>query len=174
MIDTIPDAWIAMAKKYNGIIAGGCLRDLLLQRPIKDVDIFVAGLMQENVKYADGFAVDDVFDAEGTQYQIICHRFGSIEGIIENFDIGLCKLWCEPAPPAPQFNPYVVRLHPDFVRDMVNKTITALRDNGTNHAEHLRRVMQKYPDYRLVPLTNIFDDPFAIDYSAITRAICGS
>ncbi len=46
----LPIQWQKVADREGGLLVGGCLRDTLLGRPVKDVDIFVPGLTRRSAK----------------------------------------------------------------------------------------------------------------------------
>lgn len=65
----VPHEWLTVARANGGVLAGGCLRDLVCGRmPPKDVDIFVPGYKQEGgeKEYADGFKVANVIEGDVT------------------------------------------------------------------------------------------------------------
>lgn len=146
----VPLKWLDMARKHNGIIAGGCLRDLVLGgQPPKDIDIFLmyqtlTEAFQASEEYADGFRVLKTIE-DGESYDLIEHRFTKAEEIMEYFDLGICKLYCDPADGE-------IRFHEDFLADVQNKTITIVRPGNVGHADHLVRVCNRYPDYRVISL----------------------
>lgn len=149
----IPQKWLDVARKHKGIIAGGCLRDLVLgNMPPKDVDIWVEGLVQADVppeateEYIAGmFTVANVTQ-DGITYQIIRHNKGTMRQLVDGFDIGLCKLGYDPD--LWFANPWYI--HQDFVEDAVNHTLTIYRDDTPLHEKHLASVSAKYPDYKII------------------------
>lgn len=146
MLPEIPTVWLEQAAKYLGaIIAGGCLRDLLLNKPINDIDIFLPGLTAEEVEgvdeYAMGFMVTDVIN-KGVKYQIIKHRFQDIHDVLEHFDTGICKV----------AYPGYWLLTDDFQKDVKNKTITVYLKNW-RHKPHLDKLKEKFPDYTILDET---------------------
>lgn len=144
----IPNQWIDMARRHHGIIAGGCLRDTILGKPMKDVDIFVEGLIQaeDANAYMNGYKVENLTYG-GFDYQICKHRFGS--DFMSTFDLGICKVSYDPV------EGYV--FSQDFVQDIAKRTITVLRTDMPNHEEHLARVVAKYPDFTIVTKMGLFD-----------------
>lgn len=122
-----PLEWRLRARVYRGVIAGGCLRDLYLGRPIKDVDIFVA-------------APDMRARKEGI-FEIIDKPFRDANDLIESFDIGLCQIAYDLEAG------YITS--PTFWRDVEDKTLTVF----SKHLKHLGRLAEKYPDYRIIDRT---------------------
>lgn len=142
-------------------IAGGYLRDTLLGKPIKDIDVFLYASEQniELMQCKSDFVKTSV-EAYNSQ---MFHLTGNITGTrlnlifpkypwhkhFETFDIGLCKICYD-------VKQNILKQSPEFRRDVDNKTITLL-PNPRPCQEHVDRVMRKYPDYRVI---NYVDIPF--------------
>lgn len=70
MLDKVPQDWRRLVKAFQAgganeaVMAGGCLRDLFNERPVKDVDIFLRsrGSQKKNKKF-----LKEVFEAAGFQ-----------------------------------------------------------------------------------------------------------
>ena len=141
----VPPHWILNAKINGGVLAGGCLRDLVCGRmPPKDVDVFVPGHKEADgeKEYADGFKVTNVVEGAVT-YQYIKHRFSDIDEMLDHFDVGLCQI-------AYDADSKMFKCTAAFFEDFVNRTLTVLRNNGEQHEKHLASVRSRYPDYRVV------------------------
>lgn len=155
----VPYPWVMMALRRGGIIAGGALRDLILNRmPPKDVDIFVPGLHEGECSedfeaYANGYFTVNNIDLQGTRYQVIKHRFGDGKwAALDRFDIGLCKVaYC----PIEGWH-----FTSDFVKDMANRTITELNVDHFNHEGHMESVKARYPDFTVVPYKSALDEVY--------------
>lgn len=145
----IPPLWLEQAKRWpDGVIAGGCLRDLILNKPVNDVDIFVPGLTAEESEgvdeYAMGFVVINTLE-NGIKFQIIKHRFQDIFDVLDHFDTGICKV----------AYPGYWLLTADFQKDVNNKTITVYRENW-RHEPHLEKLKAKFPDFKIENETHLF------------------
>lgn len=141
-------------------IAGGFLRDTILGKPIKDIDVYV-GYNEEVKRLAEnsirqGILIDNL---DKSYDKDLFHYAGQIKGTRINFlvpiddlhkhfatfDIGLCKVYYD----IKEDNLVVTD---DFKRDVENKTITLMTKKNTdillpNEQDHLHRVRVKYPDY---------------------------
>ncbi len=155
----IPVEWDRVARRFGGLLVGGCLRDTLFGRPVKDVDIFVPGLTaaecKEESEYHDGNRLVREFSEGGWDYQIVKHRYSDDPfEVLDSFDIGLCRI---------AYRNGLLLLHPDFIGDMQNKRLT-VRRKTRSYEKHLARLAEKYPDYEVVDLSD--DDSF---YSALEK-----
>jgi hypothetical protein len=119
-----PLDWRLRARLAGGILAGGCLRDMLLGRPIKDIDIFVPS---KGAFYAENAG----------HYQIIHKDFNGPLDLLNGFDLGLCQI---------AFDGRVFIRTPAFLEDVMNKTITVF----SVQQEHLTRVHAKYSDFTVI------------------------
>lgn len=136
----VPHEWCHVARRHNGVIAGGCLRDLILGRPIGDVDIFKGGLLEGDERYVEGMH-RHILKEKGVTYDIVTHRWGRYE-FLDQFDVGLCKVAYDPRKDQWIYTD-------DFVHDLANRTLTIV--NGSQlTTRHLAKVQAKYPDFKLV------------------------
>ncbi|MBI1214403.1 MAG: hypothetical protein GC185_01130 [Alphaproteobacteria bacterium] len=211
-VESIPAEWrkvlfeIQSQSASEAVIAGGALRDLFNDRPVKDVDIFLktrgserknrkflksvfnaAGLkVQEQVTHNGGYSIKrNAFPDPGTQkfkvvsgsgygrmesetraeswkviagpekteYNVVfmSEEFaarvnppgskgpGTMKGIIEAFDFGLCQIATDGESIAET---------PLYKKDVAEKTITLDKGNSSSK-EHLQRIVKKYPDWKL-------------------------
>lgn len=156
---TVEEAnFLSRCKQNTHYIAGGYLRDSLLGRPIKDIDLFVDVSKRSSVQVErsltrliaqpwytpfDGEYDSSMFHTVGTvkdtRINLIIPKT-SFEEHFETFDLGLCKIY---------YNVVEDKLvqHEDFIRDVDNKTLTRLKPINDLCFSHLARVESKYPDY---------------------------
>lgn len=143
----------------NVMVVGGAARDLLLDKPVKDIDFSVscgmhatgevlvalskAGFIRDHhSSYANEFAV---FSASGGKVQAIVNRErDSLSFIHKTFDIGLCMVALD--------NEGRFITSKQFRNDRDNGWLTLyMRDSLTRNQagravqEHLPRLMKKYP-----------------------------
>lgn len=80
-------------------------------------------------------------------YQLVFTKDDPIQHIEKNFDIGLCKAYCDGNK---------IRYTPDFLRDVKNKTMTIVGENMSEEqvqyavTMHAERLMWKYLNFRVV------------------------
>jgi len=150
--------FLSRCEKNMYYIAGGYLRDSLLGKPIKDIDLFVdlstryaaqasktleRLVMQPWYVPSAGDYDSSMFHTVGTikdtRINLIIPKT-SFEEHFETFDLGLCKIY---------YNVVEDKLvqHEDFIRDVDNKTLTRLKPINDLCLSHLARVESKYPDY---------------------------
>lgn len=137
-------------------IAGGFLRDTLLGKPIKDVDVFVNTSTNFPTFCLEGMSPssDEVysesemccFKVVGTRLNIIqlLNGVGVKEYIDKKFDLGLCQIGI----PLVGQSQYTLYTTPAFEEDCKNKTLTVI--NGASPSEHISRVANKYHDHTLI------------------------
>lgn len=153
-----------IAQDHPVYIAGGFLRDSLLGRPVKDIDVYI--LLGENAElkrfahkptvYKKMTSVTyegDPSNCIRNVYQCTSAGFDRINIItmgpyvnfsefIENsFDIGLCKIYYD-------VGAGTLHTTPEFEKDVRNKTLTVSHYSPEN--DHLRRILAKYPKYTVV------------------------
>lgn len=157
----------------NVALAGGAVRDLLLNRPIKDYDfVIVVNEEKKNFKesldklfadfgkllgvyiyYAggDGYGEEDKqsvykFEYLGEEVNLLCYNQPEhISAVIaKNFDIGLCMCY---------YNDKLgFMVHAEFIENFKTKQLTGYRThfggaNAVNGTNHLKRVNKKYPEF---------------------------
>lgn len=134
----LPEQWPA-----DTCIVGGFYRDIATGRTFKDVDVFIPG---------DGDPADDDIEYEIGRNEII-HQDGfeinviwmpgahTLESLLDRLDIGICQIG------AYLNSPTEVYVTDTFLRDTLNDTLTVTRPSRWNHID---RVMQKFPDHRLI------------------------
>lgn len=155
------------------VIGGGAIRDSLLNRPIKDVDVFLRAkdhnytLDSELTKrircspqtLAYGRpdmhgAWDFLQQIEGFPVQLILADFDNLEDLAHTFDIGLSRA---------TYDGERVYVSPEFTQDVQDKAFRIRRaDNQYELERSLKRVqkhLEKYPEFTLDPA-----------YGIITRA----
>lgn len=103
-------------------------------------------------------AVWDIWKAE-INFQVIMTKVPPIEHMEQNFNIGLCKVYCDGTK---------VRFTGDFMKDAHNKTFTICAKNMTQ-AEynstidiHIPRLRSKYPNHKVIHTSDTikFTHPF--------------
>lgn len=141
-------------------IAGGYLRDTLLGKPIKDIDLYVyfhtEADRQQFLKLSS-FQVNSNSDyEEGDLYFTGTWKNTRINVIapknewrvhFNTFDIGLCKVYYNLRTDT------LVRSY-DFNRDVEGRTLTLLC-SGDMYSEHTRRLVDKYPEYTVRDHTGV-------------------
>lgn len=119
-------------ENHNGYIAGGCFKNLFLDQPIKDVDIFFNDVTdyEEAVEYYEGDAeyvkvVDhDRFttfkcNVTGLYIQLIKSFTGEPEDVVGNFDFTITKAYyCKN-----ELGEYEFYCHERFFEHLVNRKL---------------------------------------------------
>lgn len=148
------------------IVGGGFLRDAILQRPIKDVDIFLRGYdhgyclssspLVKAVRCSPQTAAygrKDMYGAwdflhplEGYQVQLILTDFNSLEDLAHTFDLGISRVTYDGK-----------RLYTslDFLEDAEDKKFRIRRADNFYELQRtyrrIERLWEKYPDFTLDP-----------------------
>lgn len=177
----ISDSWsqylTKIQEKFPGaVIAGGCLRDLKLGFPIKDIDIFIPNgddskfreyvqidqneiITKESINYG-GMSNEDVqyvfstsvkiksleTDLVGIPVEFIFVNLKEGEKIKDRFDFGICHI---------EYNGAEILFDKHFLLDEMFKTVTLVRcDNEAQYGRSLRRWNEnfqfKFKDWKLV------------------------
>lgn len=162
----MPPIWADVLRKVQSvfptaIIAGGALRDLDHDRPIKDVDIFVPGpalreiltLFPDAVTTIPGddkasrlargafepvFYANHVTTIDGWRFEISVTD-KPLHLWFDYCDIGLCKII---------YNGVSVEKHEDYIRDSAGGNVTVYGDIEFCR-KHVERIMTKYPNFTL-------------------------
>ena len=144
------------------VIGGGALRDSILGRPIKDVDVFIRAqdystLDSELTRrinppiMARMYGRPDMHGAwnfiqniEGYEVQVILADFENKEDLAHTFDIGLSRV---------TYDGEFLYVSDEFLQDAADKKFRIRRaDNQYELERSLRRVerhMEKYPEFSL-------------------------
>tara|TARA_R110002020_G_scaffold2385_4_gene11061 strand:- start:47 stop:598 length:552 start_codon:yes stop_codon:yes gene_type:complete len=134
------------ARKFT--IAGGCLRDDLLGRPVKDIDIFIHGFSTDPVPEGceDAgernaylmFAKTVYVGSEEINLIFLRGEWCALD-VAARCDIGICQVaWTKGTG----------LVYTDaFVKDVVFKTLTVTRNTSLDHVE---RVERKFYDFESV------------------------
>jgi len=136
-------------------IGGGYLRDSLLGRAVKDIDVYLylTGGWERNESMIIDLVKQGKITQLGTPYDSsMFHFIGESKGgrinmifpkipmasVVASYDINLCKVF---------YNVKTDTLYQrsGFLKDAKNKTITV--NSLYHHSGHLKRVMEKYPEY---------------------------
>jgi hypothetical protein len=176
VVPRLPEDWLAILRTVqihfaDAVIGGGALRDLLLKKPVKDIDIFVGWSSgdieslerrirsklpwsmlpcQSSLKNYDlNFTgVVQVWNGEpsrlsGKRLQIIAlDEPVTVDVVINRCDFGICRI----AHDGERFY-----LHEDFVRDAVDQTFTLRRCSDVSaHSNRWWQFEQRFPGWRLV------------------------
>ena len=132
----IPGWWINTLREVqeqyaSAILAGGCLRDLILERPVKDLDIIVG--VGRDIVLSDCIDIAEPRSASAGSTLVSQAIFTGRElpiNIIyinpqvppieraDNNDFGFCRI---------AFDGQELRLHDDFIHDMEHEQITLRR-----------------------------------------------
>jgi hypothetical protein len=173
MIKAIPQEWLDVLKEVHAVfpsavIAGGALRDLMHERPIKDVDIFIpvhkdyVGALDNAFEAIwDLFAGEDCTLDPDSQYGV--HKPEEADrdlyaifklnrrykydlilctpdaARIDTFDINICQITCDGKH---------VKMTGAFAHGFLTKTLKVMNVNRTDrNAARMERIALKYPDY---------------------------
>jgi len=150
--------------RENTWVAGGLLRDYILDRKPKDVDIYTTNPELESILSKGSTRGASSFKPRGKEYaytmngikQVYSVEFPELIADIivlapgvgdferwmrSNFDADICKVWWDGSQ---------LHLTEEFERDVRNKTITYHPEAPSNN-DHIERIMKKYPDFRPNP-----------------------
>lgn len=158
----------------SAIMAGGCLRDLAMGRPVKDYDVFISKSDQGNHfvrKLSNSFKgshytvrsenwyykIPGVYEVRKVQlhhkqsgtymkFDLVFVDGKPIDFFHKEFDFGICKAY---------YNGERTIYTSDFIKDATNKTVTLmgpLRYESVRYSlsKHLPRFLHKYPEFRPV------------------------
>lgn len=126
-------------------IVGGFYRDLLTNRPWRDVDVFIPGDIPvgegaEELEY--DLSKNDEFEYDGIKVNIITLQGRhTLESLLLRCDVGICQVG------AYLDRPNEVYATQEFVDDLANKTLTVTRRTRWNHLE---RVQAKFPEHATI------------------------
>ena len=170
-VSFIQELWKKLTRngQIKAIFAGGCLRDTLLERPVKDYDLFIeyddwynamVVLSQEfpgniGLKHCTNEAMGAYGSGEARiaevdsrlllgDYIVDFIRLPEnypLDKVVEEFDTGISKVSFDGK----------LRITPEFYKDVAEKTITVYRVNGTGDrlVNRLSRLEEKYPEFRV-------------------------
>lgn len=147
------------------VIGGGAIRDSILGRPIKDVDVFLRAkdhnysldseltkrirCSPQTLAYgrADMHGAWDFLQhIEGYPAQLILADFENLEDLAHTFDIGLSRV---------TYDGERIYVSPEFTQDVHDKAFRIRRADNPHELERsLRRVqrhLEKYPEFSLDP-----------------------
>lgn len=147
------------------VIGGGALRDSILSRPIKDVDVFIRAQdyatldssltrhIRPPIIVEHGYGRDDMYGAwdliqhiEGYEVQLILADFNNLRDLAHTFDIGLSRV---------TYDGTELYVTPEFQADVIDKAFRIRRAESQYELDRsLRRVerhRQKYPEFVLDP-----------------------
>lgn len=151
------------------VIGGGAVRDALLDRPIKDIDVFVPagsilpeGLTPRSVfpDYREvGEGMIAYLEVRSLEHIVSLGMCGALEiQVIEydpafklhdTFDIGLCRVSYGPhADIERALNLNSLRVSEEFLKDAREKTLTVISPNGAERTKkRIERLRLKYPEF---------------------------
>lgn len=150
--------------RNNTLVAGGCIRDYLNHRPIKDIDILLpsdvalAGVQFDSAGITDmkcevekdylGENSNPNLECvlkckfEGYDIDILCVKDISLEQYIhDTFDYGICKVWFDPK------QDKIIRT-PAYERDVRNRTLTLCIEGNKDQGKHYQKLKAKYQGWR--------------------------
>jgi hypothetical protein len=163
---------VANRHHMYAFIAGGYIRDTLLHKPVKDIDVFMipAEHLHFEASTAEQLAADEdmVVTSESSELSEaslndhICLTTGIVKGnirypynfvfldtyvtpdaILNTFDFGICQIGID--------ENMEVLAFPEFWKDVLNKTVTLLRYRSEERKEYrVGKMMDKFFDYKLV------------------------
>lgn len=173
----------------SAIIAGGAVRDRIGGKLVKDIDIFISesewvkaglhykapsdwtclgkgALAQSASGYLTNRQLLQVIDKTPTgaprpqaliETQLVIVNGDPVDHVHKYFDFGICKAW---------YDGSYIRCHPEFVRDMTNRTITLTLTQKALHEmygeemdvddvvdaakQHGKRIQSKYSSFDLI------------------------
>lgn len=159
---TIPQAWIDVLSKVQTVsplakIAGGALRDLFNDRPVKDVDIFIpynpiidfelGGLFCELTKVFEqcdeyaGVELLYIYEStiDGVLYNFIVCTEEHCD--INNFDINICQI---------SYDGNVLETTLNYVYGIGGEIIKIINVNSLDeNKERVKRIHKKYPEFKI-------------------------
>ena len=165
LLTEVEENWIThLCTEYEQVyIAGGFLRDHLFDRPVKDVDVYVYKwedrysekemmekrrdskifIKSSEYAYSNIPGIKNVYTIRNTRINlIVCSK--EVWGIVKRFDIGLCRITYN-------VKTEELLLYEGFKWDRDHKTLTYYSHlDATKSGAHLKRVAEKYPDYKIV------------------------
>ena len=108
ILKPIPSEWENLCRKVaseagrHAIIAGGAIRDHILGLPVKDIDIFVLGMIAESAKKVFDANTIEYAGVEEAQHQyrtrdglavdLVFSRYDNVREVLEHFDLGICRV----------------------------------------------------------------------------------
>jgi hypothetical protein len=145
------------------IIAGGAIRDMLLEKPVKDIDIFYKGTLPDSVvkqlftvqaKYDKAYeeSTFKVFYAKvfykdvNLPIQLIETKQDPREIVLDDFGVNLSKVW---------FSQGGIVLTNEFLLDANVKVLTFKEGCSPNYVERIRN---KYSDYSCAGLGSNYEE----------------
>lgn len=184
----IPDAWLLLVYQFSEVtrqrivLSGGALRDLHLQRPPKDLDLFLpyseenealVHMLALRLGYSRFQSVDCnyVVNLDGVDYVAGYRHPTKIElnfvflnsdkpfdatAVATRNDFGICQI-ATSLSPARQPETIVTDA---FLKDVEGKTFTITHDHDPARSKRRwERLREKYPEYRLVdPTPALFEE----------------
>ncbi len=171
IIDDLGIDYDGMFSNNNVVVAGGFLRDVWLNKPVSDIDVFVEkyyvrgarkkmasigyesiGLELDAAKYSHDY-ISDIFTYNHPDIphpiNLIVKAAGVFDkAVINLFDFGICKI---------AFAEGMLSVSPMFLKDINCKTLTLYRsDWGQEGVQaHYNKLKQKYPDFKFVNEGNL-------------------
>lgn len=143
------------------VVAGGFVRDAVLGRQYKDIDVFIPNYEADTEEGHDEeiqYELSDTLDLVTDDVRINIIRLGwrcqSIVEVLKRMDTGICQAALVPKtiPEGPFFTGhYDVLATPHFVDDVAYKQITVMRPDlrESGRSDHIDRLIAKFPDYEL-------------------------
>ena len=145
------------------VVAGGAIRDMLLDKPVKDIDIFYKGTLPDSVvkqlftvetKYNDNYE-EDTFKVRYTKVfyndvtlpiQLIETKEDPRSIIIDDFGVNLSKVWLTRAG---------LVIPNEFLLDASLKILTFKPNCKQSYVE---RIIDKYPEYTCTGLGSNYEE----------------
>lgn len=177
----VPFAWLNELVKLEAvgapaIIAGGAVRDLLLRRPHRDIDIWTLAGSEEIVRKlaeAEGWElVADFGTYSGTgdglviwkyllggeEYNVIVTNLDTWDAVIGRFDFGVSRAYI----PCPTGTNVEIKVAPEFTEDADRKVFKVRHKHGcTRSRKRYERLLLRYPVWTFEDADDIApEDPF--------------
>lgn len=166
----VPWSWVAFVSQLHsdGIpcaIAGGAVRDLLNNRPHRDVDIWTYSVSDETVTaHAEANAWELVADmgtygscgsglgrvwkvvVDGEEFNVITTSFKNIVEVMARFDFGFSRAAITLTGDAE--TPCHISVTDEYLEDLVRKVFRVRYNNGEGRAlKRYLRLSEKYPGW---------------------------
>ncbi len=139
------------------VVAGGAIRDMLLQKPVSDIDVFYEGTLVEkslsnffkqvkgtNQSYPDGFTVTHTVEMPGIPVPIQLIQVKDIEKHIYSFPTPMSRVWYD-------YEKGLQGVDMDFVTFVVSKDF--MWDSKVD-MPYYDKLKEKYSDWK-----HVFLDP---------------
>lgn len=163
----VPFAWLNELVKLReigapAIIAGGAVRDLLLRRTHRDIDIWTLAGSEPSVRKlaeAEGWELVADFGTygelgdglviwkyllDGEEYNVIVTRFETWDQVVGRFDFGVSRAYIE----TPEGTNVNIRVYPEFTTDALAQVFKVRHNHGCKRSRNrYERLLLRYPGW---------------------------